>query len=357
MGWHIYRGRSPITTITTLVIRADLINEFDSKWLELRQTIQKALECEHLPPIHLRLMYGKTLPKSYRSKPNAYLQANFEQIISWISQGVKIISHFSQEKYGLSWVRLHNVRRQSAENIIKYVQDPILSAELKFLKQHSYGNRKDMASRYLKRVASPLLPLIVESLLYLNETVRIAKGSHLNLKIDPFSDSHGLDTKAVFEAINSISRLAYISNAEVMQDTDQVQIAQAADLLGYFHFRSLMASYKHIKADDHLIKISNLYPFKEFSGANIEHIINRRYGKKEGNRYAATVPIHYAVARRIIEQTDKDFADQYMVSIEELKFRAEQYLKAGKIEAGLSILKDPSVCQHLIMNQNGEDPR
>lgn len=350
-GGDFVSGDHPITCLMALVIEDNLLEEFDAKWLILREKIQTALNTSELPPIHLRLMYGRNLPPKYRGKPNPYLNSNFDQIVDWISEGLEIIKDFNHQRK-LAWVSASKSREIAAEPLKQYWNDPDLVAELHFLKHHSRGIRKNMGEKYLKKVASPLLPLLTEILLYLHEMMKVFGNKNVSLKVDPFSDAHGLDAKTTFETISTLCNLSNLTSIEVMRDGDELSISQAVDLLGFINFRFTMMQLKHIRNDRIVTELTQRYKMKPLFSANINHIISRKYR----NISAITTTIHYAVARRVIEQIDVSFADEYLVSIEELKHRAEEFIKNGAMNAGLSILKDPSVCQHLIKPQNGEDP-
>lgn len=93
-GGEFVPGDHPITVLAFALVRSDLLPAFDEDWLELRHDIKIALGSEQLPPIHLRLMYGRTLPRKYRGKRNPYLDADFQQVQEWLERALKIARKF-----------------------------------------------------------------------------------------------------------------------------------------------------------------------------------------------------------------------------------------------------------------------
>ena len=347
-GGKFVKGDHPITAVTALILRTELLNEFDDRWIDLRSDIQRYLGCDHLPPIHCRIMYGRTLSPTYRDRPNPYFGCPFEKIVEWFGRAFAIIEDVKNQKQAaLTWSNRVSLRENAYRvSMEPYFSDPALQAELNFLKQRSVGRRKEMAQKYLNRMSSPLLPLLTFLMLQVNEYMVRLGGKTLSLKVDRFAEAHGLDTEDVLTAINQVGRLEYIRSIGVIADSDDSQLSQAADLIGYWGFRQTMGKYGYIKFDSVLEDIvrKNL-TIGHFTKANVTHIIERRLQQKK----IFTSPIHYAAARLAIENIDREFADEYMLTVAE--FNASVVNNQKKLK-GYSILK-PQIVEALL---NGDDP-
>jgi hypothetical protein len=346
-GGHFVEGDHPITCLTLLLLRTDAVDEFNERWLELRHEIREYLRCEQLPPIHLRIMYGRTLPATYRKGPNPYLGCPFEKIVEWVTKAFTLLEDFRQRDRVLHWTTLGDTRRSIAENLFTYFADPTLTAELRYLKEHSTGARKGMAKRYLNRMASPLLPLLVRMIMQINEYMRQLGGKSAVLQVDRFAEAHGFDAQDILVAVNRISNLTHVSAIRIMEDGDDVQLSQGVDLVGFRAFRYMMAQNGCMEPDRVLEEIVyNTLRNRSFVKANISHIVERRIQQHR----EIGLPIHYAAARLAIEHTDRAFADENMLTVEEF---SERVKAAPRKVNGHSVLK-PQILERLL---NGEDPR
>ena len=299
-------------------------------------------------------MYGRKLPPQYRGELNPYLKAqSFEQICGWIEDAYRLLWTFGRRSYALTWMSIHKTRETSAQSLLKYLRDPQLYAELRFMKERGKGSKRtrNMADRYLKRIASPLLPLMLEILLYLDDIIRELKGNHLDLLIDPFADPHGIGAEEVFYAMSNIEELKRIRLVKRIENADEVAIVQAADLVGFINFRYRLYSYRGQNPDPILDSIWKKYKFWQPDFEKIK----RSYQRKHENFIIPAQAIHYLVAKRVVEDTDPEFAEKFMIDSSEL-VRRVQDVRSDENTTGISILKDPSVCAHLIKPINGEDP-
>ena len=299
-------------------------------------------------------MYGRQLPPQYRGEHNPYLKAqSFEQICGWIEDAYRLLWTFGRRSHALTWISEYRPREFLAQTLLRYLQDPQLRAELRFMKERGKGNKRtrNMADRYLKRIASPLLPIMLDVLLRLDGLMRELKGKHLDLLIDPFADSHGIDAEDIFDVMSTIDELRCIRSVRRVENADEVAIVQAADLVGFMRFRHELYQYRSQKPDPIIDTILKKYNFWQPDFIKIK----RSYLEKRENFMDRAQAIHYLVAKRVIEDINPKFAEEFMVDPEELIKRIKN-VRSDKNATGTSILKDPSVCAHLIKPINGEDP-
>lgn len=352
-GGTFVPGDHPITGITFALLRSDQLEIFNDQWSNLRQEIGTYLGTATPPPIHLRLMYGRKLPPVYRQRPNPYVGTPFVKICEWIDKALGILQTMSLRPRTFTAFNLSMSREQAARSILTYFGEPALVAEMQYLKEESVQHRHGMAKRYLNKLASPLLPLFTNSVLFLDVMMQLLGNKTVSLHVDRFSDSHSLDALEVIDAVNRVSDLQHIRSIQITADGDDVPLAQAADLLGFINFRFDMAIAKHIQPDLALIDIVRKREPKKFITANIGHVVSRRYPRTE----SITRPIQYAVARKVIESVDGNFAQTHLISVLEMRERIWELMNLNESYPGVSILRDASVCAHLIRPINGEDPR
>lgn len=340
-------GDHPVTTLTWVMLARRDLDAFNERWTHLRRKIQRELACPELPAIHLRLMYGRTLPRKYRARPNPYLGASFDQVLGWIEDAYRLIWTFGRRSRKLEFGTVQGVRAEMARPLQAYVADPRLRAELLFMEQEcrKIGQRR-LAERYLKRVASPLLSLFREGMIYISEILRAYGARDADLFLDSFSDSHGIDADEVVKSIQEIEGLAPIASVQRV-DADDVPLVQAADLLGWIAFRKELFRFRGQDPDPLLARIENKYAFGGLTPADFGKI-RRRVALNYDKMAPAAQGVFYLVARRIIETDHPAFAERHMVTVEELMARIEAINRGHVSVSGISIIKDPTVCEHLI---------
>jgi hypothetical protein len=342
------KGDHPIAAVAYFLLRKDLQEDFDTSWNALRSTIQQRLGCKQLPPIHLRLMYGRTLPDEYRGGWNPYARpdkkpiADFAETCKWLSDAIEIIERFGRYKHAVHWQAYAIQRTEAAASLIRYFNAPASRAEMMFIRQHSEGLYKNMYKRYHQKLTSVLLPRFVDLLGYLNEDMNITKAS-AELSIDRFKDSSGVDTKGILSTTNSVCQLQNIISMTRVSDADDTPICQAADLLAFLVFRTAMGKHSYIKADE---AASTL--MRQLNWASRLH--NRNTEKYLALRNPSwsvyTHTVHYALARQEIEQSHPTFADEYLVTPSgflQRVLKGQFLLDTDGKPAGTSVFRDPSV--------------
>ena len=141
--------------------------EFEDRWNGIRRATQAQLACDPLPPVHMRLMWGRTLPPRYRGKRNPYLDADFGDIQRWVSQYWAVVDEFVKRRAaGWFFHTLH--RRVASEAQRQYLQHPEFRREMQHIRAHS----QRLYRGYHRLSNSPLLMLYTLSLLYCAEITR-----------------------------------------------------------------------------------------------------------------------------------------------------------------------------------------
>lgn len=332
-------GDHPITIMAIAVLKRKRLEEFNAEWNGLRLEIQSELGCDMLPPIHMRIMWGKSLKKAYRGALNPYYGSDFEQIKQWYTKALRIIYRFNRDKLGISFWTMSGIRAIDAVRHTTYFESSKFLAEMKFLRNASQGRYKKMYAHYHKKITSPLLPMLTDSMLYLNQLMIIKGRRTLELLVDPFADSHGVDAVEVYEAINKLVGLSQIAKVERIANADELPVCQAADVIGYSVFRRTMIDKGYIASDPHMFDIFNRFPFKDATKTNLTF---RLQGKRI-RQNSLSMTILYALARQQIVEDNPEFADEHMISVETFLERVQQLQRE---DMGVSVLIDANVANN-----------
>ncbi|HEX7002655.1 MAG TPA: hypothetical protein VF168_00500 [Trueperaceae bacterium] len=336
-------GDHPLTLLAGIFVHEAELPEFNSAWKQLQADIQVALGCPDPPPIHMRIMWGRNLKKNYRNRPNPYVGADFEQIKEWVRRAFEIILAAAEKPKRVAVVGAGRIRRLESQRLAEFFRHPVHMAEMEFLRQASRGRHKKMYAGFHKRLTSPLLPMLFEVISTLEMHMRTVKQASLELLIDPFGDSHGVDAQRVVSAMSEVMELERLSSIQRVGNTDEVPLCQAADLIGFSNFRGLMHDKGFIKYDEHLLPIWNDFVgrLRPFTVLDVHDLLRRNFSSLPAKQLAA----HYALARNAIETRHQEFVDQHLVTVQEFLNRA---MAAASDDVGVPILKDFSVCQHLL---------
>ena len=321
-------GDHPITVLTGFFVDRVAHTEFEARWNAIRRETQAHLGFDTLPPVHMRLMWGRTLPPRYRRQPNPYLEADFSDIQRWVSQYWAVIDEFVKRRLaGWFFNTLH--RQAAAEAQRQYLQHPEFGQEMRFIRARS----RRLYRGYHRLTNSPLLMLYTRSLLYAAEITRATGAqSIMDVLVDSFGDSHGIDTAETVTTMKRIASLDHIGTVERVADGDASAPVQAADLIGYTRFRLEMMVGGHIRPDHALATIAPQRDGISVTSANIPHKVRLRHGDLR----AVAIPLHYALARAFVAARDPAFAETYLVGVAELRDRLHAVLANEPV--GVSVL-------------------
>lgn len=330
-GGNPIKGDHPIALLVGFYLRKSAMEEFSSEWNQLRESIQSELEVSTAPPIHMRLMWGKTLPEKYRRLPNPYRRANFEQVQEWVRQCWIIINKYVQKRQA-GWFSYGHKRSEAALTDQDYFTDPGFTREIERL-------RSDLGRKiykgYHRLATSPLLPLYTHSLLYANTLARTqGPESLIDVLVDPFNDSSGIDEAETVKAMKYIARLEHIGDVDRIQDSDDSVIVQAADLIGFTIFRQRMARLGVINRDVKLDRLVAARNETRLTSANLTHLIRRHYPQRD----ATLLTMHYAMALGHVRKYKPEYAQNELISVEEFHERAVVARRTKAV--GISIFKN-----------------
>jgi hypothetical protein len=343
-------GDHPITVLMAVMLDNRRKDYLEENWTKLRVKIQRELSLSYLPPIHMRLMWGRNLPKYIkRDLLNPYSKTTFEQIKEWVAEALSIIQALNQSRALACFYSSINREQIVLNKLQPYFSDPRFVAELKFIRAHSRARFSKMYRVYHNRIASPLLDPLSRVLPLVNETMRIKGSESTEVLIDSFGDSHGIDSKVVVGIIKERFGLSYLTNIERVFADNSV-LCQVADVLGFYLFRRELGNMGHIQFDNNLFSLTpkNIMT-KRLLDLDMEKLVRQRYPEYN----ALTLSIHYAIARNALAGVNSEFASKYLVSVDEFYERAKEVHLNRDI--GVSILIDPSVVSRLAP-KNGDDP-
>lgn len=245
-----------------------------------------------------------------------------------MSQYWAVVDEFVRRRLaGWFFNTLH--RPAAAEAQRQYLQHPEFARETRFILAHS----RRLYRGYHRLSTSPLLLLYTRSLLHAAEITRATGAeSILDVLVDSFGDSHGIDTAETVATMKWIASLDHIGTVERVDDGDASAPVQAADLIGFARFRLEMAAGGNIRPDIALAAIATQRDGVLVTSANIPHKVRLRYGDLR----VVAIPLHYALARAFVADRDPVFAEKYLVDVEELQNRLRADL--ANEPAGVSVL-------------------
>ncbi|WP_157202673.1 DUF3800 domain-containing protein [Calidithermus chliarophilus] len=325
-------GDHPVSLICAILLRAEALSSFSNEWLALQKTIAEQLRLDSLPPIHLRLMYGRKLPPKYRGKPNPYLGSNFNDIVGWIDQGFAILRKYNL-KQDLSIIFNQNTRQNLANNLLRYFQDDFFKREMQALRRLA-GSKAYKA--YHNAAFSSLLPLLLMTIFTINKQLYHFGHKTGHIWIDPSESSRGIDVLTTFEVMRSRQQLQYIT-VERIQNSDDNPLVQAADLVGFFLFRRYLMQYRRERGLDHssdpvMEALLSKHPFRSHSRFNPGAAARRE------NHHLLSQVLHYEMAYRALHQVNPDIARNHLITIDEFIERQRMALRSKA--AGISVLKN-----------------
>lgn len=328
------KGDHPITALTGAFVDRASESEFNERWNALRESIGLELG-QAPPPIHMRLMWGRTLPGKYRGSPNPYLKADFGSIKRWISEALEIYREFAERKL-MGAVSFNRSRSMYQPSLQRYFEDERFKAEHAYIRKQVRGAYRG----YHNSIVSPLVPLYTLLIPHVNELVHVVRGEYVDVLLDSFADAHGIDAEEVVNEMKRVAGLQHIGSVSRISDGDGYPLVQAADLIGFLMFRTQMGRDGHI-APDPIVEglLTPPLPMVMLTRANINHIVRRKFP----DLMQITLTMEYALARSRLHAKAPTFVVEQMISVDEFLDRAK--VAASAEDVGISVLKNPEMAK------------
>ncbi len=142
--------------------------------------------------------------------------------------------------------------------------------------------------------------------------MHMAGNKKVELLIDPFQDSAGIDTAEILLATNNLCTLEHINLITRVEDPDNIPLCQAADLISFFMFRMKMIQAKHIKLDPVALSLMRRWPIEQ-GFFELRKVRGNLYWRNPDWRHYAHA-IHYALARQEVVTVYPAFAEQHLIT-------------------------------------------
>lgn len=325
-------GDSLFSGLSGIIIREDLLEEFEGRWNHLRSKIARSIGTATLPPIHMRWMWGKHAADPDR---NPYGAASFRDKQEWIRKAVQILESLQRQQGQLGIVIAFYERRQFSAQQSRYFTDPQFLPELRFLQQHNKGYYKKLYDRYHRRITSPIAYCLPEILWKINSAVAVCGGASVSVEFDHFEHARGIDTDEVLEATRKLAGFGLIGRLSEIEMTYQDSpLCQAADLIAWHTNRAATQKAQVGGPSDQ--------PF-----IRIYEQVYRRLKTLDGGPFpqSAALPspsahylcVPYALARASVADKFPEFADENLITVEEFHLR---HVHSPATETGISVLTD-----------------
>lgn len=327
-------GDSLFSGLAGIVVRQDLLDEFEGRWNHLRSKIARRLDTEALPPIHMRWMWGKHAADPDR---NPYGAASFREKQEWILEAVQLLQSLQRRPGQLGIVIAFQNRSEFSATQAKYFTDPQFLPEIRFLQQHNQKQHKKLYDRYHRQITSPIAYCLPEVLWKLNAAVAACGGTSVDVEFDHFAHARGIDTDEVLEATRHLAGFGLISSLnEIEVAYDASPLCQAADLIAWTTNRASTQRAQEGGPNDQ--------PF-----IRIYDQVYRRLKTLDGGPFPQTAAlpstdahylcVPYALARASVADKFPEFADQHLITVEEFHRR---HVATTPTDTGISVLTDRS---------------
>lgn len=324
-------GDHPVTVLGAFYIRKPQVDRFKQDWRGLQEQMGLALGVEK-PPIHMRLMWGKSRPQKYRGSSNPFLDADYNDVREWVRTAWTIIDTHVRAK-SAGWFYSVRVREQAAQSQIRFLKDSHFARERQFLVRHRRRGRS-IYEGFHRLITSPLLELYVSALPQLNELMCACRRSTAHVLVDSFNDSHGVDELEVVSALKDIGGLRYIDSVSRIENGDKEPLLQAADLIAFSMRRFETAELGFMQPDRDLLGIAENMKGQSVTRADIPRLAERRFP----NLGQIVLTLHYSLARAHAHRFDSYFTERNLVPVQEFFQRAA---RAGDSDTvGVSVLTE-----------------
>lgn len=234
---EIQQSQFPFFAIAAAGINKSLQDRFEDEWRRLQQKIQVDISSSVMPPLHARLMFGKSRPPKYRSNDNPWLHVPHENSIYWYLEALKIFGNYARIRQGATAYSTSHYREELAQSWLGAVSTEKAKEEAEFLKMYDRKSYPKLYQKYITHASASLVEPTLDIITMIQEAMR-QSGSSAKLLLDPYSDSSGFKDSAVFGFMSKHLSFDNISEISIVTDSDNEPLCQVADLIAYSFFRS-----------------------------------------------------------------------------------------------------------------------
>lgn len=330
------RADFPYVGLAAFVLAEHKLEELEGRWTYLRKRIHRQLGLSRtapLPPIHLRWMWGRNPPLAKGQNP--YVDANFKDIRSWLTDARRILTSLLQDTETAAIFGELRERSAFVEDQKLYYTDPKFTAELTYLRSHKLRGRTGrLYSLYHSITSNPVIRLLTVMLWRLEQDLRLTDAT-VEVHVDKFSSSSGIDAEVVLATSRKLARLSQVTSLQQVEDYSASALCQAADVIAYSVNRFALVGNSKIQQDNRFAEA--LWPLinsgKTFTG----HPITEP-AEISNDAVQSTLCVVYALAHQQLSKRDPEFVATNLVSIEE--FHERVFRAADTSATGVSILRD-----------------
>jgi hypothetical protein len=298
----------------------------EAEWNNLREKIAGELGLTELPPIHMRLMWGKCLPDEISAGvPNPFLLATREQIKGWVEDALELLDRFRRSR-GLLHFGFWDAKDQLASRYQGYFGSPLWAHEYATIAAAD----KEVLKAYHNAAANPLPEMLAHALFYLDQVVAQQRMRTAHVIYDRNPSAKGFEISEAMEAIQANGNLQTIKVLQAGGHMADV-LLQAADIVA---FRTNRRGLDKVRGTVDPIFADWTRRFPMTGGTWIHN-----------NNIAidATV-IRYDVARRAASDISDTIVDTLFVDTDEFRRRLREELRLfrlGRAVGGIAVLKQP----------------
>lgn len=312
VDWHgnLIPATFPFVGLASVLLDPDALDELNGRWNHLMSKLQRSLKTPEPPEVHLRQMWGKTLP----TKNNPYLGTRFRDIRAWLTEARNIILSLMRDADTFSVYTEFANRESFAKGLSSYYRDPAFAPEFAFFRAHkTKGTTGALYKTYHSITSSPLVRNLADILWRIDEDLTANTNGMASVLVDRFSGTAGIDAKAVLDASKNLAGLSRI--AEINQvNSPNPPISQVADFFAYSYNRLLLMENELIRRDAQFLEVVSPFMFnaRSLDGWSISEPFDR-----PSSTYNTTLCVIYALARNELFRRDPRFVEEHMITVEE----------------------------------------
>lgn len=207
------------------------LDNFNADWTDLREAIREDLRLPYAPAIHARMMYGRRVDPKYRGRPNPYANVPFDKRTAWLNAAMHIISAYGNLENPCLEQSYIVGRAKIFDDFVEVMTQCKLWHDISYLTSKKNSRPLKLTTQ---RLSSPLPPLIALMLGLVDLGLKYLGDKRAAILFDPFDDSQGVAEETVKQIITETFDFRRISRMERILSSDDIPIAQAADILAFW---------------------------------------------------------------------------------------------------------------------------